>query len=160
MPIKNFNPNEEKEEIINGTNKSLNTKDVLFRKANMVVESSQINFSYLIFSLQKVCQKYGIDYDECIMLMYLQELGLFSIQLKVLKRTVRLGDYLLKELIVEDYSHKNKKLYRLSDVGKDIVKEIYSNVSDNTRYVGENRSTDLGVDTKVTAMLSKYFSKK
>lgn len=157
MKIKNFNPDEETPEVIPDVKKESTTKNVLFKKSNVIVESSGSKLCYLIFGFQKVCEEYGIDYDECIVLMYLEELGLFKLQVQVFKRRVVLGDYLLKELIEEDYSHRKKKLYRLTKRGNDIVKGIYNTISDNSRLIGENRSVDLGLGNKVSSILSNYF---
>ena len=114
----------------------------------------------LLFSFQKVCKEYGIGYDECLVLLYLYELGLFGLRINIFKKRINLGDYLLKDFIKEDYSHYDKKLYKLSSLGSEIVKCLLQYSSDTTNYVGENRSVGLGLKNKVTSALSNYFRKE
>ena len=78
---------------IKSVNKKDLIKDLIFKKKIVEVESKNLKSSYMIFAFQKIKQKYGIDYDTIIILNYLNELNLFSMRLKVERRTVVLSDY-------------------------------------------------------------------
>jgi len=134
------------------------TKEVLFKRSSVSVDSLKENNLYIIFGIQKVCDDYGIDYEECLMMMYLYELGLFGLQLSIESRRFNLGDYLLKDLICEDYSHKRKKLYRLSKLGNSIVNQILKSISDVSMFSTKNRSCDLEVDLKLKNTISSYLN--
>tara|TARA_R100000781_G_C4081320_1_gene127850 strand:- start:3032 stop:3538 length:507 start_codon:yes stop_codon:yes gene_type:complete len=140
--------------------KSNAVKDVAFVRANVVVESTGLELCFLIFAFQEACNKYGIDYEECVVLCYLYELGLFGLQIDVLERRIRLGDYMSKKFIEEDWSHEFKKLYKLSKFGVEIVEYIFRTLGEKDRYIGDNRETGKGTELKMKGVLSKYFKKE
>lgn len=155
------NLDNEKPELIKNVGKSAvkpnSSKEISQRKEGVVVESSGLNNRYLLFVLQDVCDFYGIDFEECLVLLYLEELSIFNLHIRLLSRRINLGDYVLKSLIIEDYSHRGKRLYRLSKYGKEIIERIDKGLSDVSKYVGENRSVDSGADINVKSALSSYF---
>ena len=157
---KEINTDNEEPEIINDidvSKKLESTKKILFQKSVVEVESSNMDLLYLVFGIQKACDEYGIDYEECLVLMYLKELGMFNLQLNVFSRRLNLGDYVLKGLIDEDYSHKSKKLYRLSKRGIKIVDSILKTISNKTKLIPQNRVVDLSLENKVSSVVSNYF---
>lgn len=126
---------------------------------DIVVQSKKTNTSFMIFAFQKIQEKYGIDYDTILMLTYLSELSLFSIRLKIQSRGVYLLNYIDLGLIQKDYSVKNRSVYRLTPKSEKIVSEFVELVDNPDDVLEKNREVDLDVDTKVSSVLSKYFSR-
>lgn len=132
-------------------------RDVVFKKTNVIVEPSGSNFSYLIFGLEKTAERFGIDYDRCLVLMYLEELGLFGSRIDISGRTVRVSEYQRYGLVVSDYSHNGKELFKLTNRALEILGNIKKVLDDESKFVGANRSTDIATDKKVKSVLSDYF---
>ena len=134
------------------------TKELLFSKKKIVVESDNLKTAYTLFCLQSLSSKYHLDYDWLLILIYLQELSLFGFTIMVLDRRIRLSGFLELDYIKENYSHKNKKLYSLTDKSFNIVKEFYELLSDNSLFISKNRKAELDLDNKVKSVLGNYFS--
>lgn len=133
------------------------TKELLFSKKKIVVESDNLKTAYTLFCLQSLSSKYHLDYDWLLILIYLQELSLFGFTIMVLDRRIRLGGFLELDYIKENYSHKNKKLYSLTDKSFKIVGEFYKLLSDNSLFISKNRKAELDLDNKVKSVLGNYF---
>lgn len=144
-------------EIKTDLKKPNSSRDVVFKKEGVLVGLSENRFVYLVFAFQKVCEEYGIDYNECLLLIYLEELGLFPLKIRVCSKTFFIRDYVLKGLVFEDYSHKGKKLYRLSKRALEILKRLDDLLSDDSRFVGMNRNTETHPKIKMKDALSNYF---
>lgn len=141
------------------TKKDSLIEDFISVRQTVVAKSKNIKSSYMIFALQKIRQKFGIDYDTILVLNYIYELGVFDIRIKVEKRTVWLKNYIALGLIVRDYKVKDKELYCLTDKSNKIVMELNENVGDNQNFKIENREVEVGVDIKVSNALNSYFNR-
>lgn len=158
MQIRKIDTNREKSLNIRSVKKDSLTSEVLFDKKTLVVESDKLNTAYTIFSLQRLTNKYGLDYDWLLVIIYLKELNIFEFTIMVLDRKIKL-DYLFRaEYIVEDYSNNNKKLFKLTDKSIRIVKEFYNLLSNTSLFISENRKTELDVESKVKSVLGNYFN--
>ena len=140
-----------------GIKKPGSVSSLTLRRQNVIVENTGWKMSFLLFGFQKVCNEYGIDYQECLVLLYLRELGLTGLRLAVFGKRIDLGLYIEKGFLVEDYSHEGKRLYKLTSRSFKIISRIDEVLSDNSSYIGENRKTDVSVDVKVKKTLSGYF---
>ena len=149
--------NEESIEIKKVVKNSL-TNEVIFDKKKLIVESDNLNTAYTIFSLQNLTDKYSLDYDRLLIILYLKELNLFSLRIKVLDRSILLRSFIPSGFIVEDYSNNNKKLFKLTDKSIRIVKEFYDSLSNNSSFLSKNREAELDVDSKVKSVLGDYFN--
>ena len=147
---------EESIEIRNVEKKSL-TNEILFDKKKLIIESDNLKTAYTLFCLQSLSSKYHLNYDWLLILIYLQELSLFKFTIFVLDRRIRLDGFLKLDYIKENYSHKNKKLYSLTDKSFKIVGEFYELLSDNSLFISKNRKAELDLDNKVKSVLGNYF---
>tara|TARA_R110000772_G_scaffold35637_7_gene85838 strand:- start:347 stop:832 length:486 start_codon:yes stop_codon:yes gene_type:complete len=154
--INEFDPSGEEVIIISGSKKEALTKEILFEEKPIVVTANVSEGSYFIFGLLEIENRFGINSEKMILLLYLKELGIFSLQLKILHRTFRIGDF--NNLIEQDFSRRGKTLYRLSMDGIKVIDEFNKIMSDNSKYLLANRHTDLDVDSAVSAKLAGYFS--
>ncbi len=147
----------EKSIEIENVDKHCLTNEVLFNKKKIVVESDNLKTAYTLFCLQSLSSKYHLDYDWLLILIYLQELSLFGFTIFVLDRRIRLTGFLELDYIKENYSHRDKKLYSLTDKSFKIVGEFYELLSDNSLFISKNRKAELDIDNKVKSVLGNYF---
>ena len=155
--IKRLDVGEEEVNVVVENKKAL-TRDILFKEEEKVVEANKYEISFLIFHLIDFEKRHRISQDKLIILLYLRELSLFSIQIKVLNRTIRLGEFLSMKLIEEDYSKRGVKLYKLSLSGILLVDEFNTITRDNSKYLLDNRHTDIDAESSIKASISSYFS--
>ena len=134
--------------------------DITFKKTNVIVESSASNFSYMLFGLKSTCDKYAIDYEKCLILMYLEELGIFAIDLKIFSDSKKLTDYSAQGLIISDNMANGKNLYKLSKSGLEIVENIKNVMADESKFINLNRAVDVEADKKIKGALFEYFDYK
>lgn len=131
--------------------------DIIFRKANVIIESSGSNLSYMIFAFQKVFEKYDVDYEKVLCLMYLEELGIFEYTIEILNKKMWLVEYVRSGLIIEEYLHDQKRMFKLSPLALEILKSVKSTLGDCDSFVGKNRILDVQTDDKVKSVLSDYW---
>lgn len=158
MLISKINTDELEPEVFDSdfkSKKANSIKGILNKSKNIKVEESDIDMFYLIFSLGKVCEDYNIAYEDCVILLYLYELGVFPLSLEVHSKMIRLKGYLLIDLIKEEGVFNGKKLYSLTNTSNDILKKIFS--FDYTRVKHKNRVVETGVGLKVSSALNSYF---
>lgn len=158
--IKNFDPHKETPvdiPSIKVDNKDKYVDKPVMVKKEIVVEGSKSNLPYTLFHLQKLKQEFGISYEDFLVLIYLQELSIFSLRIQVLDRRIDYGSFLKEGFIEQDYTQSNKNLYRVSDVGNFIIKSFVAMQKDSDAFISENRKTSLDVDSTVSSALSGYF---
>lgn len=134
-------------------------KDIIDKETVIVVESKKSKYSYMIFAFQKIQEKYGINYDTIIVVMYLNELDLFSNKITIENRVITLTDYVRLGLVVKEHKVSGKNLYKLTERSKEILSEFNDLVKNSSQFISENRTTEIGVDSKVSDVLSKYFNR-
>lgn len=157
VKLKNVDVNKEKSLHIKVVRKKALTSEVLFQKKNVVVESDNLEMAYTIFSLQALSDKYKLSYDSLLVLLYLQELSLFSMKIRIFNRSIKLNNLFHLGYIKEDYSNNNKKLFKLTEKAIPVVKEFYYLLSNSSSFISSNRKTDLDLNNKVKSTLGDYF---
>jgi len=155
---KKINKQSDEEVIIDDVSKNGLTKEKLFEKKDIVIIGKSRKSSYLIFGIYDTAEKYDIKPDWVIMLLYLHELELFNLEIRVLGKLHRIGEYKNHGLIKPNYSNNGKRLYCLSQKGLKVIEYLYSCLDDNSKYILKNRQTDVDLDSKVKGVLSNYFN--
>lgn len=122
-----------------------------------IVNNANSPYSYLLFCLEILMEKYVLDYDEVLIFLYLHELGLFELKIKILERKINLGIYLRLGYICENYSHRKQKLYKLTDKGIGVITEFYKIMNNRDSFISANRKTEIALKSKVKAVLGDYF---
>ena len=117
-----------------------------------VVRSNGMNTSFTIFHLQETANRFGLEYDTILLVLYLQEVVYFSWRLEIIDRGVNLR--LLVDLgLVEKYEGK---LYKLTKFGNQVA-NFFNQTSDN-KYLGVNREVEVdNSDFNVKDALSGFF---
>ena len=92
-----------------------------FRLSNTVIESTNSQLYTILNNVMAVTSRYELSVEEVLCLIYLYELGVFSLVIKFQGREFRLGSLMDKGFVKEDYSYNNRKLYSLSDKGFDAI---------------------------------------
>lgn len=141
------------------TNINNNDGKLVFKQKSVIVENENSSFGYIFFCLEILMEKYLLDYEEVLLLLYLNELVLFDRKIKVIERIVDLGIYLRMGYIKENYSYKKKKLYNLSDKGLDVVNDFLKTINNRDSLILENRKTEIALESKVKSVLGDYFNK-
>lgn len=158
VKLKKVDVNKEKSLHIKVVRKKVLTSEVLFQKKNVVVESDNLEMAYTIFALQALSDKYKLSYDSLLVLLYLQELSLFAMKIRIFNRLFKLDNLFHLGYIKEDYSNNNKKLFRLTEKAIPVVKEFYDLLLNSSSFISSNRQTDLDLNNKVKSTLGNYFS--
>lgn len=158
VKLKKVDVNKEKSLHIKVVRKKVLTSEVLFQKKNVVVESDNLEMAYTIFALQALSEKYKLSYDSLLVLLYLQELSLFAMKIRIFNRLFKLDNLFHLGYIKEDYSNNNKKLFRLTEKAIPVVKEFYDLLLNSSSFISSNRQTDLDLNNKVKSTLGNYFS--
>ena len=159
MKHKKIDTSLEKPVEIKDVGKKLLISEVVGVEQSCELDSGvKTNFSYMIFAFQGIEKKYGIDYEMIIVLNYLSALGTFSLRIDVGGKPLFLDDYTVFGLIKQNYNIKNKKLYVLSDKAKEIVSDFNSLINKKDSFVNKNTQFKPDVDSKVSNVLSNYFS--
>ncbi len=129
---------------------------VLFEQKEIIVESSKISSLYTIFSLEYISEKFLLTYEEILIMLYLYELGLFKLKITIINESFNVSNFIGLGYIVEDYSYKKTKLYKLSEKGINIVAEYLYHSKNNDTYISCNRQIGVDLDSKVKSTLSNY----
>lgn len=155
-----INFDDEEEEVIRPVAKEKpdSIRNVMFSRGNIIVESTNLDMCYIAHAFQDTCHKYGIDFEECAVLLYIYELGLVNLKLKMTGKEFWLTNYVQKGFLDEDWSHNTKKLYRLSNYGMEIINYISKCMFNKDKYIGKNRITDIDVETRMKSTLTDYFN--
>ena len=126
-------------------------------RGELLINSSNLNICFLIFSMNEVIDKYQLEHKDILILMYLFELGLFSIYIDInTESKFSLNDYLKKGLIEEDFTNENKRLFRLSDAGIKLVRDVFYELEKSEVFKGRNREVDLDVESKAINFINSY----
>lgn len=152
--VKNFDPNTAVPVKVKRVKKKV--KDQQKQEAVAIVSDNPL--SYLIFNLQEVSEKYNLSYEKIVMLIYLKELSVFALDIKIVNRKVKLTEYLSSGLITLDYSVK-KNLYKVSDLGSQIISDLQNSIKNSSSFYTQNRQTDIDVDNKIKSALSGLFDR-
>lgn len=155
--IKNFDPDTETPVDIPSINVDKSANKAVFLNKDIIVEGSKSGLPYTLFHLQKLKQDFGISYEDFFILIYLQELSIFSLRIQVLDRRFDYGSFLKEGYIDRDYTDPKKNLYKVSEVGLFIIKRFIYMQKNSDAFMSENRQTSLDVDTTVSSALSGYF---
>ena len=156
--IKSFDASMEKPLEIKGLKKNGLSNNKMFKQKEVLFNGVSLEMSYTILALQKISEKHNINYDKILTLLYLQELGLFRLTVKVVSRTVLIKDFIRMGYVQEDYSKKRIVLHKLSDLGLGLVQEFYKTLENHDEFISCNRETEIKLDKKIRSTLSGYFS--
>lgn len=152
FPLKKINL--EKEVVL--PNKA--DKESVFIKDN-IIEANKISTSYSLFALEVLSDKYYIEYEDILVILYLYELGLFELKINVLQKKINLKHLLSNDFIVMDYNCQGKELYKLTKKSFSIVKEFNELINNVGSFLTHNRKAELDLKNKVTSVLDSYFVK-
>ena len=156
----NFNPLTEEPVYIDLKHKKnpLNKKRV-FNKEDIIVKSSEVNLSFLIFHFEEIKKRYNIDYQDVMILLYLQELGLFRSSLIVFGLKIDLKELTRVGYVIESFKNKTNVLYKLTDRANEVLFELNLLIKNNNGNIMKNRTTDLSLEAKTKGVLDNYYSK-
>lgn len=154
--VKNIEIKERSKVVVKELSKKGLTKDSLFDKKEPVIFANENSLSYIIFHIEYVSEKYSLSYEKLLMLLYLKELQMFSMDFKIHSRNIRLHEYLASGLIIKDYINE-KKIYRLSSKGLNIIKDFNVSFKNNNALLLKNRVTDIDLNSRVASVLSSMF---
>lgn len=137
--------------------KKINYTDIV--KKDFVIDSSKLNICFLIFSMNEFLIKHQLNHEELLIILYLFELGLFPLLINLNRGSdYRLQSFLKKGLIEKEENVDNKKnLHRLSDVGLNLVKDVFYQLEKSDDFIGFNREILMDLDSRSTDILNKYF---
>lgn len=121
---------------------------------------SDSKIPYLLFNSFYVLDKYDLDFLDVFVIIYLNELGVFSLSIDVLERRINIGHLLEKGFVKLDYSFNKKKLYSLSDKGCLVIDDFNKSFKNQEVYKGKNRKTDFDSGVKISSVLDRYLNKK
>ena len=130
----------------------------IFKKAKISIGSQNIKSSYLIFHLENISVKENISYEKILIILYLHELGLFTLGINISGRNFYLKDIMNLGYIVQDYTHKGNKLFKLTQIGIDVVNDFNKRLKDNSSLIAKNRETDVDLDSQVKSALDSYYN--
>jgi len=145
------------EELKITTDKKRTIKNIFID--NSIIIKSIGGLSYLPFVYQEIYTKFGMSTDDVNLIIYLNELSLFSLKLMVIDKEVSLKDFYQREYVVSDFIKNNIQLYRLSDKSKIILKEFNYLLKSNDKFIKYNRQTDIDLETKMKSVLRSYGDK-
>lgn len=111
----------------------------------------------LIFNLQDTANRFGLKYDNILVLIYLREVVVFNFDVKIIDRTVKLVEYKALGFIIEDFSSPSKTFYRLSEKGIAVVDYFYNSLKNIDGILMENKVIDVDAKTSLKAALFDYF---
>jgi hypothetical protein len=137
--------------------KSLKKKVATFKQPEIIVDRKGFDHSYMIFFLEHMFNKYLLEYQEVLTLLYLQYLGLFEKRIEILERKINLSDLIKMNYVRQEYVVNKKKLYCLTDKSLEIVKEFSNVMNNKSNYYDANRNVDTTVNNKIKSTLSSYF---
>lgn len=137
--------------------KVISYKDVFVEKKITVDVSGKGHF--LVFCFQELNNLYGLSVDEVSIILYLNDLWIFKLEIVIINRYVRLGDLLRREYIEVNYSYNNSKLYSLSEKGKGVVAKFDYLLNNTNEYLSENRETDISFDAEMKSIINKLYKK-
>lgn len=147
---------EEPVDIIVGGEKGIEPRKLEASRVNEFSESS-FNLASVIFSLQATCNKFGLRYDNILVLAYLKELSVFNFDIFVIDRGIKLTEYNTLNLIVQDFSVKKRKYYRLTERAEEILLFYYKCFEENERFIPANRVLDVSAKASLKNALNDYF---
>jgi len=133
--------------------------DIAFNQKVIVVENVNSSYGYILLCLEILMEEHLLDYEEVLLFLYLQELGLFELKIKVRERNMDLSMYLRMGYIQENYSHKKNRLFNLSDKSLCVVNDFIKIINNRDSFISENRKTEITLDNKVKSVLGNYFDK-
>lgn len=122
-----------------------------------VVKSMGTHTSFTIFHLQETANKFGLEYDDILVVLYLQELVFFKTGIKVLDRGIALSVYIRLGLVEEEMKYDRKGYYKLSKLGNEVA-NFFNQASNNDKYLNSNREVEVDdIDFNVKSALSGFF---
>lgn len=132
------------------------SKDIISESIK-TVDTDVTGISFILFHLEFISSKYDISYEYVIILLYLYDLKIFTMTIEVHERQIALYQYVVNDLITDDYSVNNNKLYKLTDKGNGIVEEFRKVMKNDKSVMLKNRNTDIDLDSKAKSVLSSFF---
>ena len=157
--IKLIDISKEKPVKIGNIKKESLSETELFKQKEIIVNTDKLSPLYTIFYLEELSEKYLLTYEEILTMLYLYELGLFKLTVKVIHANIYVSNYLKLGYIVKDFKHKRIQLYKLSDKGFNVVNDFFKLSENRNSYLSYNRQTGVDTEGKLKSTLSNYFKK-
>lgn len=133
--------------------------DIAFNQKVIVVENANSSYGYILLCLEILMEEHLLEYEEVLLFLYLQELGLFELKIKLRERNMDLSMYLRMGYLQENYSHKKNRLFNLSEKGLCVVNDFVKIINNRDSFISENRKTEINLENKVKSVLGNYFDK-
>ena len=113
--------------------------------------------STIIYPLQDTANRYGLEFDTIVQLIYINNLVIFQDNVKVHDRRIRA--FILKNegYIREDFSSSKHTYYRLTEGGLEIVKYFYESLKNTQGFISENRVMEKDTMASLKTALANYF---
>lgn len=112
---------------------------------------------YLAFQLQLTANKFGVTYDMILILLYLNELEIFSYKFKIIDRDLTVLDMVQFGFVYEDLIGGKRKLYKLTSKGKELVSHFNKNINNVDAFLLKNRSGFNESASVIKGVLDNYF---
>ena len=157
LKVNDFDTKNEKPVNITGElNKGIKKAKKFFKKP-IVLSSKGTKTPYLIFHIRDVGLKYRLTDEEVLLFLYLNELALFETRIKVMGKSYDVKKYMEVGFIKEDFSVKQKRLFTLTDSGKDIINDFNWSLNNNERFLSENRMAQTDVENRLKVALDRLY---
>lgn len=147
------------EEPVNFIRKKIRSTDFdkPITKEVVAFNEDKFDIASILFNLQDTCNKYGITYDNVLVLIYLNELCVFRYTIYILDRRIDLKEYRSLGFIAEDFEVKRHNYYRITNRGKEIAEYFFSTLNNSSGVIGENRVLELDARAKMKSVLENHY---
>ena len=133
------------------------SKSDLLEKEVVEIQAGKNNLLYMIVHLERMKVEFGVSYEEMLTLLYLKELGVFRLRIYVLDKWISLTKFEESGIITQDYYHRSKTLFKLTDKGNTIIDAFMKYFNTPDAFLLDNRETDIDVASKMKSVLSKIY---
>lgn len=160
MSIKNVDINIESPVKFKNVSKTGLIADIVFKESKTAVKGNVSKYSYMIFAFQKVIEKYGINAEMILALLYFKELKVFGYYVRVENKTLLMKDYLMFGLVELEPKQKSNKSYKLTTKANEILSDFAEYVNNGDKHISKNRNDNIELDpeSKAKDALSTYFN--
>jgi hypothetical protein len=132
-------------------------KKVEVVSAKEIISNPTLNdYSYTLFVLETISSKMMLNYDEILVILYLNDLVVFGKKIDVPSGWYMLDGIIKRGFADKDYSFKDKDIYRLSEKGINVVDEYLRLFKEKDKWM--NLKTTLSDDSVVKSVIADYFS--
>jgi hypothetical protein len=129
----------------------------LWKDREKAFDHSKFAISGLLLNLQRTGNRFGVDFHNILMLLYLDELGSFPYKLEIMGHKTSLIYFASYNFIQEDFAYNGGRYWKVTKYGKEIVDFFYSTINKNDSFIKDNRAEQLDAEGSVKVALDGYF---